>query len=67
MTREQLAATVLQLLDMQKDYFRTKSQDLLTECKKVERHLRKKCDEILHPQQEQPGLFENPAGDKAPH
>lgn len=60
MTCEQLAALAVQILGMQRDYFRTKSQDLLAQCKKVERHLRKACEEILYPQQEQPGLFDNP-------
>lgn len=55
---EDLAKLVLQTLDTQQEYFRTKNQDRLREAKALERKLRKAADEVLHPEHVQPTLFE---------
>lgn len=62
MTTGQLAALVEQLLDLQRQFFRAAGphrEELLKQCKAAERHLRRVCGEILHPAQDQPGLFGN--------
>ena len=56
MDAKELARQVLHVLDMQKCYFRERSQTLLNECRDLERRLRATCKEILNPPQ--PGLFE---------
>lgn len=48
-TREKLAALVLNLLETQQEYFRTKRHDLLLESKQKERNLKRLCGEILAP------------------
>lgn len=64
MTAAQLAALVLQVLDVQRAYFCAKpgpeKGELLRECKGRESHLRKVCGEILEPAKTKPGLFDNP-------
>ena len=53
--RKQLAELVIETLDKQQDYFRSRSTDLLRECKSLERRLREAAENILNP--ESAGLF----------
>ena len=64
MTTLQLASLVVQLLDMQKAYFKAprdsaEKAQLLTECKAAERHLRNTCNAMLNPAVQTPALFTN--------
>lgn len=64
MTQFQLASLVVQVLDLQRQYFKASGPHklgLIDECKQAERHLRKVCEEILRPPKPAPlKLFENP-------
>lgn len=62
MTREQLAALVLRVLDLQERAARSRHPDALRECRAAERRLREACEGILHPGQQQPGLFGDDGG-----
>jgi hypothetical protein len=58
LTAEKLAALVLQVLDTQQEYYRTKRTELLHECKRMEKNLRARARETLFsPPEERPGLF----------
>lgn len=50
-----LAALALRVLDTQKVYFKTKSGDVLRECKNLEQRLRDEANAVLNP--ESAGLF----------
>lgn len=54
---EKLARLVIETLDKQQEYFRTRSSDTLRESKAMERRLRAAAHEVLHPDQAQPTLF----------
>lgn len=47
MTTEQLARRVLAVLDTQRSYFRSRRQDDLENSKRLERELRRDCEEIV--------------------
>ena len=57
MDARQLARQVINTLDLQKEYFRLRTQDKLSECKAAEKRLRDAANEILHPERTTPGLF----------
>jgi hypothetical protein len=50
MTTEELARRVLEVLDAQKKFFRSRSTADLEASKALERALRRDCEEILDPQ-----------------
>jgi hypothetical protein len=54
---ETLARLVLDTLEKQQEYFRSRQNAALAEAKAMERRLRKAANDILHPPQEQPTLF----------
>ena len=64
MTLELLAADVLALLELQRQYFATphgtdEKQSLLVRCKEREGRLKKACQEIVSPPKEKPkSLFD---------
>jgi hypothetical protein len=58
MDAKELAREVVRVLDMQKDYFRTKAPTKLNECRDAERRLRATCDKLLNPPVA--GLFDQP-------
>ena len=43
-----LADRVMQLLDKQKEYFKTRNRTTLSECKKLETNLYQECKEIVY-------------------
>lgn len=49
MTREELAALVIAMLDGQQRYFRETTRENLVASKTAERELRKACEHILKP------------------
>jgi hypothetical protein len=53
----QLAKQVLNVLDLQQEYFRTRTTEKLQESKAAERKIRQACKAILNPEQNQPALF----------
>lgn len=61
MTAEQLARRVLDVLDMQRDYFRAsgpRKLELIDGCRKAERELRRACEEVVRSAGDrQPTLF----------
>lgn len=57
-TRERLAKEVLAMLDLQREYFRTRTTEKLQESKAAEKRLREMCNAILNPKQAQPALFD---------
>lgn len=70
MTTAQLARDVLDLLDLQRRYFRAggpAKSSLLAECIRLEEAMRKKCNAVLHPEQVQPQLFETEPPGGPPH
>lgn len=54
---EELARLVIDTLDKQREYFRTRDTNTLRESKAMERRLREKANQVLHPDQAQPTLF----------
>lgn len=62
MNERKLAQLVLQLLDLQKGTLRAYGphrEAIEKETAEAERHIRKVCEKILGPKEEQPGLFGN--------
>lgn len=66
MTVQQLAREALAVFELQREYFKTKNQEKLAECKKAEAALKKKCNDILNPpKDEHPTLdFDTPGPDR---
>lgn len=56
MTTEHLAKQTLRVLELQAEYFQTRSPTKLSECRDAERRLRETCLEVLNPKG--PGLFD---------
>lgn len=57
MTAEDLAKRVLDCLDQQQLYFRSKRPSDLTKSKQMEADLRRACREVLNPAERRPTLF----------
>lgn len=49
MTIQELARQVLNVLGLQREYFQTRSQTKLAECRDAERRLKETCETILKP------------------
>lgn len=62
MTREQLAAEVIRVLDLRVRYDHTRDTQQRLEYRAAERKLREACHGVLHPEQEQPQLFGDDGG-----
>lgn len=53
----ELAQAVLEVLDAQQEYFKHRDSNQFAHCMQIESRLRKRCKEILSPNNEQPTLF----------
>ena len=55
---QRLAQAVLEMFDLQKEYFKTRNPEKLTQCKQTEARLKKWCRDALDPAKDpEPDLF----------
>ncbi len=55
---KELARIVIEVLDMQVEYFKSRNNETLATCKQAERDLRRRCKAILDDAAKPPSLFD---------